>query len=392
MRLSGEHYFDTHDVAGRTVTRTRKLSLSKFGYERPKDKPQSISVKEVTIPVYDESGLTVVRALEYELPYKKDKEKSPKPELTMIGIGGGSSEAVGNVALIGRIEDGLDSLDEELSFRVAKIILLPHVTGSVGTETKKGKKDLTDHETLTTSAKILEKALADPELKISPEGIIFFGYSAGGAQAIELAGLYGDECKYLLLADSAGMAEHPQLEKEFSLTVWSAFKKYRQKGKSMKEAFREAFQEIRTAWVTPKGKPSTLGLVREFLFPDREVNKLLAKAYGFSGEQRREGVSVGAIKTDSTHQARQKVTAEVIFSPIILAKAVNVITARMKDKYPDIKAIKQAGEELKQDVLIMLREMFPKAKKVHFAGYDEMSHSSVMSDQKYWEQLMTKLG
>jgi len=391
---SGKDFFSTHkeQVVGKTVTRTRVFNLKDHGYER-KNGATEIICKEVTIPIFDKTGEYVIRALRYDLP---QNEIDPnKPHHSLIVMGGGASDAVGNIAMVGRIEDALKPIKDDLPFSFDRIIVVPHIAGSPRTE---GKNDVAKKETFTGTAGILQKALEDSELNIvSKQGLGILGYSNGGAQAVELAAKYGSDCKYLFLAEPSGMAEQKNLAFEFSIgTIIAAFKKYREKGLSLTNSISETLWETRVAWGGVEGVPSIIDMAKDSFQKRNSQSEKLAEAYGFKQEQATTGPNISPAMIDSTKNARGEVMGEVIISPITLAKVVNIITGRLKDKYPDIDKIRENPEsknlkqEVIQDITDELIKMFPKA-NIHFAPYPGTTHSAVMLEQDYWNNLFTPL-
>lgn len=258
-------YFNTHEVAGKTVTRTLSLSMPKFGYLEGGKAPRQF--KEITVPVFDSSGEYVVRFLQKELEIPPI-EKREKPIHTLVLIGGGASEAKGNAGLAGRIEDAIKDNHDQLPFSIKRIVVASHITGSPRTRPKKGEKGVVQQANLQLGAEILQKAFADPEVKLSSAGMVLVGFSEGGTQAVELAGLLKEKCPWLILADPAGMAEHPNLFWDFSIgTLKEAINKYKIKGEDFITAFQSALKEIRAGWATPEGMPSLTGLLKDALDP-----------------------------------------------------------------------------------------------------------------------------
>ncbi len=84
----------------------------------------------------------------------------------------------------------------------------------------------------------------------------------------------------------------------------------------------------------------------------------------------------------------------IFFSPVLGADVVNVIVARSGGKYKNgrdlMEKYRNDSASVEGDVLKMLEEMFPNARSTYFIPYQEWTHSSVLVDQKYWDQLMEK--
>ncbi len=241
------------EIAGQTVTRTRICDISRTF---PEAKQKSFLVKEVTTPVFGK-GETVIRGMVYDEPLNKEYDKD-KPTVSIVIIGGGSSEAFGNASLIGRVEEAIGNLPIKFPVINHNAIVLPHVWGSPRT-----KGAITNfHE----AAEVLDKALKDPELKCK-DRVVLVGFSAGGKQAIELASILGPRCELLMLADSAGLAGHPDLKKEFTMgSIDATFRKYRKQDSNLFQAITHTVSEIGQAWVLPTG-PIASPLVEPGLLP-----------------------------------------------------------------------------------------------------------------------------
>lgn len=384
-------------MAGKTVTRRLSLPVERYGYNRPEGKPSRIDLLEVTIPVYDKTGLYVVQALRYDMLAGEEDEK--KPLMTLVVMGGGSSDAHGNAALCARIEDGITKMGDQFPVK-PRIVLLSHVSGAPRTRDKKEAVKLVKQETFYSPTGVLMKALENPELGVLWNNLGLIGYFAGGTQLIELAALLGEKCRFIALCDPAGFAEHPRLEWEFSVgSVLATVEKYRSEGLSFIDALKEASREMGTAWVIHgKGAGSLGKIIIDMIKPaQKAVTTKFARTYGFLDERAGVGLNVKARKHDSTEEARKKITAKVVFSPVLYAKVVNVILEKLKDKYLSVDSLRKMREDesesgkLDEQVNDMLKEMFSKAEGVSFKPFDDITHSSVMAEQSYWDNLMLKL-
>ena len=58
----------------------------------------------------------------------------------------------------------------------------------------------------------------------------------------------------------------------------------------------------------------------------------------------------------------------------------------------ELKADPVKSGKLSERVDNMLHQMFPNAQSVHFAPYDEITHSSVVVEQDYWNNLIREMG
>ncbi len=446
-------FLATHNVVGEKMTRRLSCGpLNKIGYgdnERSED-DQFLDVEEVTLPVFmertgegDEAGKTHmygITALRYEMPVSKDHEKDPY--LTLLILGGGGSEARGNVCLFGRIVDAVKELPD-FPYRL-RMVALPHIGGI---PRSKGEGEASAQPTLSESAKILMRALEQDKkegnnLQVT-EKVGLIGFSLGGAQAIELASLLGERCEVLALCESGGLAEHPTLGRDFTWgTLLDAVEKYKGEGwlqpwkqankegitpegsvrglvgviKGVVHTLRQANREMGGAWVTPEGPAGgLLQIAREFIYSSQgRLNRKLAEVYGLSpriipqffGGMKAVATNVEAARTDSTRCARQQVKSKVVFAPVIDARPVNAVQRRLISHYPTIESLRQArredlerleaGEqngptEMEERVVEMLTAMFPQAKGVAFMPYDGLIHSSVMAKQEFWRKLMAEM-
>lgn len=107
-----------------------------------------------------------------------------------------------------------------------------------------------------------------------------------GTPATELAALYGDQCKVLILADSAGNSSHPSLLYEFTLgSILAAIKKYKSLSK--------ALWETRVAWGSTEQKvPGLLDMATDLTKKRSNWSRDVASAYDFSEEQASTGFPV----------------------------------------------------------------------------------------------------
>jgi hypothetical protein len=386
------HYFETHDVAGKVVTRSLGIPLSRYQIEDRKE--DKMLFKEVTVPVHDRAHLYLVRALRHDIPTsKEDKEKNPM--LTIGVVGGGTSEALGNVYVCARIENAIRDMENFPSD--VRVILLPHLASSART---KGKKEATRQPTFTDSARILNKALEEPELGVT-KNLGLIGYSAGGTQVTEMAGLE-DDIKFIAICEPGGHARHPKIAFQLLGAVSAVYKKYRRKGLGKAKAAYATQREIGQWWVSPKGTAGSVPGVIKYAIspPEKKVVEKLADAYCFGDEQAGLRSILGLLKPlthDSTEKARQNIKAKVIFSPVTYAKALSIILDKLREYYPSVEAIKSSrmerdGEKkFREKVRGMLGKMFPQSQEVRFLPYDDPSHLSVVTEQDYWNQLMKEI-
>lgn len=336
----------------------------------------------MTTPIFDETGEYIIRALKYRLP-PVESDQIDKPSYTFVFIEGGDSDADANIDVFARTLDSYDLIKNQLPFRIESITVLPHIASSARTT---GKFDPAKQDTMAGTAEILESALAVPELKTSKAGIIFMGFSLGGAQATELAARYGDACKTLILADPAGHSYHPNLLYEYTTgAIISAVKRH---GSLLK-----AYKGLRDIWGSYKQKkPGLLDMAVDMLQRHTPVSRHLARAYGFEDNLATKGANIKTAMTDSTRVARQKITAPVIYAPNIGSQVCNDIISRLKTKYPTGQAIMYADKhDLETDVQAMLSDMFPRARNVIFCGWDSTAHASVRIEKPAWDKIFSHL-
>ena len=181
MRGGGD-YFETHDVAGLVVERSVRVNLKRYGYEGPQLEVDggNFLYREVTAPVsIGEKGLFVIRALEHRVKVKEENER--KPRHTLVMLGGGASEALGNTKMVAGAVDALQGLKEELPFAVDRIVMLPHVSGSLGEEDIPREKW---PDVYGAYAKVLSEVLHTKELSVTGGGdnIGLFNWRIAGDQ------------------------------------------------------------------------------------------------------------------------------------------------------------------------------------------------------------------
>jgi pimeloyl-ACP methyl ester carboxylesterase len=411
-----------------------EIDLRKRGFQEAR--VPSISVTEVTSLIREENGRkVVVQSLTWEAPVKPEYENKPKRSIVVIG--GGSSDAYGNAALIGRVNQAIeDQGGFEFNYN---IIILPHVFGSAREnpfvakpqteEDKKhnrivkkirnlsfiGKTGKNYYkETFAEDAKILEKALEVSEVGCQ-ENVILIGYSAGGKQAIELAARLGDRVELLMLADSAGMAEHKDMLYEFSAgTTMALWKKYYgEKKENPIQAIRHVIWEMGSAWVTPKGPASNLiKIARDFtpFSPQGKLIRGLAEEFGLDkAKLAKIGADSNEIQLEVLSDSRDKITAPVVASPIMFARVVNFIYEEVRNeierqigirigKGQDVKELfRKFGletlEQLEEIGLDSLKNYFPKSKSVSVVLHEDSTHPVPMlmtTKEKYWNNLLQK--
>lgn len=378
-----EHFFKTRNVVGQTVTRTLQFDLQGKGYTGPQTEPYNIT--EVTMPVVKGKHEYVLRSARHDVPTSPEDEG--KPRYTAIYIGGGTSDAVSNVDQLARVEDAIQGVKDKLPFHVTRYVALPHITGAPRT---KGPDDAAMKPTMAESADVLMDAVHSKELNISEEGVILTGYSAGATQILELAAKLGDRCKYVILADPAGMAviDPKKLGYEFSVGAFvSGMKKYKDLGFS--EALAKTLWETRVTWgKVGSSVPTYREMLRDMVLPPWRM-KLLGEAYGLGSDMAPIAVNMLPITADSTKAARDAITANIVFSPVLGAGLANTVVARLKEKYESPDALMQADPQaLKADVTGMLKELFPHAHSLQFSGFRDITHSAPRYEPDYWNNIL----
>jgi pimeloyl-ACP methyl ester carboxylesterase len=416
-----------------TKSQLVSLDLRKYGFAEAKN--PIIELKEVTSLIQGEKGRKViVQSYTYEPAPHSERIGEP---VSIVINGGGSSGSKDNTGLAGRIHETIEELkDFPLNYN---IVILPHVFGSARENPFDAKPQMEEEkkvnrmrraihklaligrtgknyyqETYAEDAKILEKALEVPEVNCQ-KNIVALGYSAGGKQAIEIATRLGDRVKLLILADSAGLAEHPDLMYEFSAgTTKALWQKYRtEKNENPIQAIRHVIWEMGSAWVTPNGPASNLiKIARDFtpFSPQGKLIKGLTEEFGLDKSKiAKIGADSHEIQLEVLSDSRDKVTAPVIASPIVFARVLNFIYEEVRNeierqigtrigKGQDVKELfRKFGletlEQLEEIGLDSLKNYFPNSKSVSVVLHEDSTHPVPMlmaTKEKYWQNLLQK--
>lgn len=399
-------------VPERPIVQSLQLETRKYGIPKENQTaPKHIDVEEITFPIYEKSGMYLIKAMRCDLnPYlgsdTKTSERDDRPFMTFALLGGGGSTAIDNVHLLLKVAEGIKQYEnpvgtEKRKFPVqVRVVLLPHIGGSAR---QIDTKDPTSGSNFSETAKILKKAMEIKELGVTND-IGFLGASSGATQATELAAIFQDRCKFLALADAAGMAEYPNLISNFSIGQFiDVFKKFRNKGMNIKDSLKTGLDEIFNTTSTRYGNLRNVGdLLRDYIYPvRRSENAKAARAFGME-KTGLEALPIKVLKHDSTQEAREKINAPIIFSPVLYAKVVNTLFQRMKskisglEKVSDIKAIRDSSEDNRKDFdqasLEVLKEMFPAAneKSIHYTPYESTTHTS-FSEQPFWDNFINTI-
>ncbi len=369
---------------------------------------EKFQFQEVTFPIYDKTGMYLFKAGRYELDEgdTKPEGEDNRPYLTMIVMGGGSSGALDNMHLALKIRDGIISYNKEskevgrhpFPARV-RVVTLPHI-GGMFREIDQGFVDPAKQENLAEAARIIRQAMDVKELGITQD-VGFIGASAGGAQVTELAALVGDRCKFLGLVDAGGLAEHPTLEIDFTVgQLVGVVKKYQEKGMSVAAATKAGFHELYESTSTRYGNLASFwDLMRDYTNPVRKGESAhAAQAWG-GLDTLGEAMPAKALKADSTFEARTKISAPIIFSPVIYARVVNTILRRVGDKISGVDSIEsmqqvrestlESREEFDTACQEILYELFPNVPPEQIVNlpYDGTTHTAYV-EKEYWGPFM----
>lgn len=400
------------DVAPeKSIIQVLHIDSTKYGLSKEEASrlPDKIRVEKVTFPVFDKSGMYLLEAVRCdieavleEINSNEEKQRSKEDHrniMTFVLMGGGSSGAIDNFHFLFKIIQGIRNYEnkvlEESKFPVrVRVVILPHIASAARIIDEKEFKAGDD---FTKNAEILAKALEIEELEVT-QNIGLIGFSAGGTQVTELAPLLKDRCKFVALAEPAGMSEFPKLIYEYTVgQLINVYKKHRDKGKGVKESLRLSFNETLNSSSTITGNLRNLfDLIKDYTSPVRKkVYQRSAKTWNMENIQG-ETMPLKALQHDTTKKARQEIKAPVIFAPVVYAKVVNTIFNNLKEKVKkietvdDMKRFKDENpEEFNKACTDLMREMFPgiNPEEIKFEPFDSSTHSSV-SEQKYWDQIL----
>jgi len=416
-----EHYFEMHDTQEQIFMRRIHLNLAAKGYT---GETREIEADEINIPVVltqDEvskhhlhpslvSQETVVRVLRVDLAADSEKNHD-KPLVTVLFFGGGTSEAMGTSINIGNILDSYLSHREQIPFRIKSIIILPHIAGSPRSlipkvyQQSSGIADASFSKDLKAPAVILNQALEAPEMGIKlngnviVDGVVLAGFSAGAAQALELASILGNRCTHLLLLDPAGISDEPDLIRKAVGTVKAVYEKRNNKGRTKpdikKATLRDTLREIRIGWGGPHNRlPTYSEMLKDFIGLGGVWTHDVARSYGFSEQKAPIKFNQQLFKKDFTAPARVSLnpTTKIVVSPVLGAGVVNFIVSKLGKKYPDVSTLMYTNpNQLQKDVTALLQDMFPASPDVKFSPYYGTAHTAVLTDQGYWNNLFNNI-
>lgn len=392
------------------IVQVLHLDPAKYGLskEETAQMPDGTYAEKVTFPIFDKSGMYVLEAVRCDIEpvleriNKPEKKQSLKEDrrnmMTFIIMGGGSSGAIDNFHFLFKTIQGVKNFEnnnEEQDFPVkVRVIILPHISSAARII---DQPEFKTGDNFVKNAEILYKALEIKELKVTHDvGLI--GFSSGGPQVTELASLLKDRCKFVALADAAGMSEFPNLIYEYTIgQLINTYKKYRNQRNNPFDALVLGFRETLNATSTISGNlKNILDLLRDYTFPIRKgVYQHSAKAWGMNKYQG-ENMPINTLRHDSTKDSRKEIRAPVIFAPVLYAKVVNTLLNGMKEKIQSIKTVEDLGEfqkespeEFDKACNDFLKQMFPgvSPENLKFKPYDSSTHTSI-SEQKYWDQIL----
>ncbi len=342
---------------------------------RADDRP--IKVMEFLFPV-DVGDLTVLTRVTEYIPPEMKKDRA-----TLVLMGGGASEAFGSMWMTDRLRRAGIS---------ARTLTLSHVAGSGAAGGNKKEPVKPDWD---MGVEVLGKVLQKSDLRVDLDSLVFVGYSNGGAQVMALASSIAKR-ETLVLCEPAGMAKNPRFLYEFVVgSLFSvAYKHYKKLGWSP-EGIRKAFcDEMGASWVTPKGTVGSIkGVLRELFLEKESQRDMLevAEEFGVLDNSRRMILDPILSSEDTTACYRENIEGNVVFAPVLGANVLNLMVNEMREKYRNGRELMRAwrinSQEVKDDMTKVLKVKFPFAEDVHLSIYPGWTHSSVVVDQEYWDEL-----
>ncbi len=348
-----------------------------------------IVVKEVTwsgTDVVARGDQYVVRSIRVDRICESGENK---PWKTIVLMNGGASNATGS-SLIARMFIEAAERTGTCSETNLRVIVLPHLESE--------PRQVLHKEGYKEMATVLGKVLYHHELNPTQD-LNLFGFSAGGAQMIALAAELGDKCKSLVLMDSAGLSDHPNLEYEFAVgSVLSVLKKYfageEYQGKSLLEKASLVSREIGRAWSSSRSVAGSLWGILEDVAGQKVTReaKDMGRIYGLeSPSMAKIGLDVGRTKKMIDKDMLSLVTARVIYAPLVFARVVNDAIDGLGD--PTLAAEIHSGkmpEKLGERLRTYLEELFVSSSKIDVVLNKNFTHSSVMMEEEYWKEVVKK--
>ncbi len=327
------------------------------------------TAKEVTVSTLLGERQTVLTSIKLDHENGQDL-----PWKTVVLIGGGASNAVGNSRMASLYIEGVadTKLGKDYNHR---IIILPHVRSSART---------TGHaETFQTQTLDLAKVLDNPELNPT-EDMTILGFSAGGAQSMALAAEMGDRCKNLVLMDSAGLSNHPDLVKEFTTGSAIALLKkcFSDKSLNLGQKLKAFSTEMGNSWIRTRASAgSVLGILDDLLSGGTQAEvDTMAKAFGFDAKTASLGPDTKQVMQRLPQDTLEKITAKIVYSPVIFARVVNDVVDGLG--WPSL--LKEEPEKIALELSNYLRQLFPRSPQINTVLIPDTTHTSVMSEKKYW--------
>lgn len=287
---------------------------------------------------------TIVRFYVHEIPDASDG-------MDLILIGGGGSEALGNVGFAAQARDVLD--DPTLQGKVRRIIILPHLAGSTRTATPVDPAHTKD---FGPSADILLQALEQASVRLS-NNICLIGHSAGANQAIMLADrLVDKQLKPRLVLLEPAIGENPNIVANMITTGFTNPYSYARREREIElgdtketikattraQALANTLNIVLEGWGTTEG-PARWGIIKELLRnPTRTplpYMKSEAKAAGIGDEYADANPVIEILATDSTKMTREKLAALGVPISVTWMNGATVVDRqeeRLRENYREI--------------------------------------------------------
>lgn len=367
-------------VSTRTVEPTDLKGILKTG----------VVAKEVTwcdTNVVDKGDQYVIRSMRIDWVCETGEDK---PWKTLVLMNGGASNAVGS-SLMARMAIEAAKKAGNLSETNLRIIVLPHIESE--------PRQTHGKESYENMAIVLKKVLYNPELNPT-EDLNLFGFSAGGAQMLALAAELGDRCSNLILMDSAGLSDHNNLEYEFAFgSILSVFKKYffgeEYKKLDLSKKVDLVSKEIGKAWSSSRSVAgSFFGIVDDVV--GQKVTKealKIGKHYGLGpSDMIPIGLNIKRTKKMIDREVFAKIKARIVYAPIIFSRVVNDVIDGFDDPVMagEIRLGKMP-EKVKERLEEYLKKLFTGSERIDVVLSENSTHSSVMVDEGYWEEVMKRL-
>lgn len=361
---------------------------------------------------HGESGTAIMRMI--DIPAQLGERSAEQQEYTALFIGGGSADAFSPMGEIARMQEANAHSTGE--YRFGNFITLSHTLGSTRSTKTIDSVDLSNSANI--AARGLHHAALERKVKLSEDGIVVIGFSAGAQMAIELAATLGNRCKGLVIIETTGTADLPHLSWEFSGgNMIGLTRKAITETHNITDLPGRVRQDFLGSSTTALGTPSSVSdFVKQSKLAGRDSQELGA-TYGLESIYGPSLPNARPLDHDATSKARAKLAPHV---PVTMVQVLNAHVAnnlearagysrrqlrrldrsiriqrdaleRGQDAVLTESDIAETADlrELQERSLTMLEELFPGDRVREMVVYRDSIHADLLRNQAFWNNLFT---